>query len=95
MADLDPIDFSSPAPAAESGLVEPATKQKACFQIDTRDKAKSDRDEVVCKHQKRTDSRFTTKTCRTRAQWDEMAEQQKRDYAETRNRPVIETRKDN
>ena len=58
------------------------------------DKAKSDRDEVVCKHQKRTDSRFTTKTCRTRAQWDEMAEQQKRDYAETRDRPVIETRKD-
>jgi hypothetical protein len=43
MADLDPIDFSSPAPAEESGLVEPATKQKACFQIDTRDKAKSDR----------------------------------------------------
>lgn len=58
------------------------------------EQVKKDRDEVVCKHQKRTDSRFTTKTCRTRAQWDEMAEQQKRDYAETRNRPVIETRKD-
>ena len=56
--------------------------------------AKDDREEMVCKVQKRTDSRFTTKTCRTRAQWQEMAEQQKRDYAETRNRPTIETRRE-
>lgn len=42
MADLDPIDFSSPCPAAEPGLVEPA-KKKASFQIDTRDKTKSER----------------------------------------------------
>lgn len=42
-------------------------------------------DEVVCKRQKRSDTRFTEKICRTRAQWDEMAEQAKRDLAEQRN----------
>ena len=43
MADLDPIDFPSSAPVAESGLCESASKQKASFQIDTRDKTKGER----------------------------------------------------
>jgi hypothetical protein len=43
MVELDPIDFSSPDPASEPGRVECATKQKASFQIDTRDKAGSER----------------------------------------------------
>lgn len=57
-------------------------------------KAKDKRDEVVCKRQKRTDSRFTKKTCHTRAQWNEIAEQNQRDFAAQRGRPVIETRRD-
>jgi hypothetical protein len=43
MADLDPINFPSPAPVPESGLDEPASKQKASFQIDNRDKTKGER----------------------------------------------------
>lgn len=47
MADLDPIDFAAPGLALEpeqgSATAQEAPKQKACFQIDTRDKGKSDR----------------------------------------------------
>lgn len=45
MADLDPIDFFSPGPASTPASPVPgeAPKQKASFQIDTRDKHKPDR----------------------------------------------------
>lgn len=43
MADLDPIDFSSPSPTTDTQPVQPAMPTKANFQIDTRDKAKSER----------------------------------------------------
>lgn len=43
MADLDPIDFSSPSPTADAQPVQPAVPAKANFQIDTRDKAKNER----------------------------------------------------
>lgn len=47
MADLDPIDFAAPGLALEpeqgSATTQEAPKQKACFQIDTRDKCKCDR----------------------------------------------------
>ena len=58
------------------------------------DPGKSDPDEIVCKREKKVNSRFTTKTCYTRAQWAAMAEQNKRDYAETRDRPNIDIRRD-
>ncbi len=51
--------------------------------------------EVVCKMQKRTGTRFATKICYTRAQWMQIAEQNKRDFAEARDRPVIDTTRDN
>lgn len=47
MADLDPIDFAptglSLEPEQGSATPQQAPKQKACFQIDTRDKCKSER----------------------------------------------------
>lgn len=45
MADLDPIDFAVPGLALEpeQGSAQEAPKKKACFQIDTRDKGKTDR----------------------------------------------------
>lgn len=43
MANLDPIEFPSPSPVAETESVQPATPKKASFQIDTRDKTKGER----------------------------------------------------
>ena len=51
-------------------------------------------DEVVCKSSAKTGTRFRTKTCRSRAQWERMAEEAKRSYSETRDRPTIEIRKE-
>lgn len=48
-----------------------------------------DRDQMICKQEKKVNSRFTTRTCHTRAQWDEIAEINKRNYAEQRDRPSI------
>ena len=54
-----------------------------------------DSEKVVCKSSAKTGTRFKSKTCRTRAQWERMAELAKRSYGETQNRPVIEIRKGN
>lgn len=43
-------------------------------------------DEVVCKQEKKVNSRFTTKSCFTRAQWAERAERDKRDFGENQSR---------
>lgn len=53
-----------------------------------------DPDQVICKREKKVNSRFTTRTCHTRAQWAAIAEQNKRDYAETRDRPKIDIGRD-
>ncbi len=47
--------------------------------------AQQDPNEVVCKREKKVNSRFTTKTCYTRAEWAARAEQAKRDHAEQRS----------
>lgn len=53
-----------------------------------------DANAAICKRDRATGTRFQTKTCRTKAQWDALAEEQKRNYSEMRDRPVIEIRKD-
>ena len=53
------------------------------------DAAPKDPDEVICKREKKVNSRFTTKTCLTRGQWDEIAEANKRDFAENQSRHKI------
>ncbi len=53
------------------------------------DSAKTDPDAVICKLKAKTNTRFPTKTCRTRAQWDAITEQSQRDASEQINRPII------
>ena len=48
-----------------------------------------DPDQLICKIEKKVNSRFTTKTCHTRAEWDAISEANKRAYAEQRDRPSI------
>lgn len=58
-----------------------------------KDKAKGS-DEVICKTEAKTGTRFRTRDCRTRAQWEAQAEQHRRDAKEMIDRPIIETRKE-
>lgn len=51
-------------------------------------------DEFVCESSAKTGTRFRTKTCRTPAQWERMAEEAKRNYNETHDRPTVEVRKE-
>jgi hypothetical protein len=48
---------------------------------------------IVCKEQRKTGTRFTTKTCKTAAQWDKMAEEHRANAKEMIDRPQIETRR--
>ena len=48
---------------------------------------------VVCKYQAQPNTRFKSKTCKTKLQWEQMRIQQQRDAEEMFNRPTIETRR--
>jgi hypothetical protein len=49
-----------------------------------------DDDRIICKKDAKTGTRFQRRLCATKAQWEKMTEQQKRDYSEMRDRPQIE-----
>ena len=49
-----------------------------------------DSERIICKKAPKTGTRFERRLCATKAQWDKMTEQQKRDYSEMRDRPQIE-----
>lgn len=51
-------------------------------------------DERVCKQRASTGTRFTKKTCRTRAEWEAITEAARRDAAEAINRPVANAGRD-
>jgi hypothetical protein len=44
---------------------------------------------VICKEQRKTGTRFTTKTCRTAAQWNKMAEEHRAAAKDMVDRPKI------
>jgi hypothetical protein len=52
-------------------------------------------DKLVCKHRKKTGTRFTTKTCKTASEWDRMAEENRRTANEMINKPFISTARGN
>jgi hypothetical protein len=49
----------------------------------------------VCKREKKTGTRFTTKICKTAAEWETITEQSRRDIGELINRPQINTGRGN
>lgn len=51
-------------------------------------------DKMICKEQAQTNSRFRKKICHKQSEWAAIAEENKRNYAEQRDRPVIEIRRD-
>lgn len=46
-------------------------------------------DRLVCKYRAKTGTRFASKTCRTVAQWDEIAEDSRRNMKDIVDRPQI------
>lgn len=70
-----------------------STPAAPAFAADTGAKEKAS-EKMVCKRRLKTGTRFPSKTCRTAEQWDQIAEQNKRDASEMINRPMIETRRD-
>lgn len=50
-------------------------------------------EKLVCKTDAKTGTRFKTKICKTRLQWEQMLEQHLRDAREVIDRPQIETRR--
>jgi len=55
--------------------------------------ASADENKIVCKREARVNSRFKDSVCKTRAQWEEMRIQQRRDAKEWLDRPMIDTRR--
>jgi hypothetical protein len=50
-------------------------------------------DRMICKYRQETGTRFKAKVCKTAAQWDEMAEQNRAGLKELVDRPQIEINK--
>lgn len=48
-----------------------------------------DDSKMICKYRLQTGTRFKTKTCKTAAQWEELAEQHRNGLKETVDRPQI------
>ncbi|MCA1200253.1 hypothetical protein K9B35_19980 [Sphingomonas sp. R647] len=57
------------------------------------DPSKPDAQQRVCKMHKQTGTRFSKTTCRTRAEWDAIAEAARRTAEESFNKPVISIEK--
>lgn len=53
----------------------------------------SEDNEVVCKREKKPNSRFEEKTCKTRLQWEQIRLENQRNLKEYIDRPMIETRR--
>lgn len=65
-----------------------------CIQIPLSAAEKPDSaDRMICKYRQETGTRFKAKMCKTAAQWEEMAEQNRAGLKELVDRPQIEVNK--
>lgn len=62
------------------------------FPLSAAEKADS-ADRMICKYRQETGTRFKAKVCKTAAQWEEMAEQNRAGLKELVDRPQIEVNK--
>jgi hypothetical protein len=47
-------------------------------------------EKIICKERRKTGTRFTTKTCKTAAQWEKMSEEHRAGAKEMIDRPQID-----
>lgn len=75
---------ADPAPA-EPEVEAPAASAPST----TADKVKADPERLVCRREAKANSRFTTKICKTAAEWDKRAETARQSLADTQQRPMV------
>ncbi len=51
--------------------------------------ARADGDRLVCRREAKANSRFTTKVCKTAAEWEARTEAARQAFAETQQRPIV------
>lgn len=56
-------------------------------------KRSAEDNQVICKREKKQNSRFEDKTCRTRLQWEQLRLENQRNLKEMIDRPEIETQR--
>ena len=78
--------------AALSSPVAVQAQGSDVITVTARDK-EAEEQAIVCKYQAETGTRFKTKNCRTKLQWEQMRIQQQRDAKEMFDRPTVETRR--
>lgn len=79
--------------AALAGVVALSTSVAASTAAST--ERDNDEQQVLCKQQIKTGTRFAKKTCMSKEKWEMAAEQAKRQAAEEFSRPRISTEKGN
>jgi hypothetical protein len=63
-------------------LVAPIAATSAMADVPGQPTAKQDPNRIVCKTESKVGTRFPTRICRTRAEWDQIAEEHRRAGAE-------------
>lgn len=56
---------------------------------------KADSDRLICKRESKPNSRFTTKVCKTGQEWEDRAEEARKAFGETQQRPMVSTDRGN
>ncbi len=78
----------APTPATPATEAEPAPATTA-------QTASGDKSRMVCRREMKANSRFSTKICKTVAEWEERAETARRAFGEVQDRPVVDISRGN
>lgn len=79
-------------PAADA---TPETPAAAAAPATTAERARADPDRLVCRREAKANSRFTTKVCKTVAEWEQRAETARQAFGEVQDRPVVDVSRGN
>ncbi len=72
---------ADPAPDAASSASADGASQPAA--------ASADKDRLVCRRESRPNTRFTSKVCKTAAEWEERAKAAQEAFEDVRGRPIV------
>jgi len=76
-----------------AALALPATAQGQTTPTNAAAARSAEDNQIICKREKKQNSRFEDKTCRTRLQWEQMRLENQRNLKEMIDRPEIETQR--
>lgn len=73
------------------GLAVVASPALATETAATSSSKEADQERIICKQRQKANSRFTTRVCLTKAEWEFRTEQHRKGFDEIQNRPYIST----